>query len=236
MVRSASQPDTEILPGDPPVPVRLRPDPRARRFSLRVSQGCGRVTLTFPPRAGRAAALAFARDREDWLRRTLAGLPDRQVAQPGVRVPFLGAELTLVAAPLRRARREGAALLVPPGAAAGPATAAYLKAEAAARLGPLCAAHAGRLGRPLAGVVLRDTRSRWGSCTATGRLMFNWRLVMAPPAVIDYVAAHEAAHLVEMNHGPAFWALVARLHPDHAAARAWLRRNGVSLQRWSFEG
>ena len=227
-------PDTEILPGDPPVALRLRPDPRARRFSLRVSQGCGGVTLTFPPRAGRAAAMAFARDREAWLRSTLAGLPEARRARPGARLPLLGEELTLVASPLRRARREASVLLVPPGSAAGPATAAFLKAEAAARLQPLCHAHARRLGRPLAGLVLRDTRSRWGSCTAEGRLMFNWRLAMAPAEVIDYVAAHEAAHLAEMNHSPAFWSLVERLHPNHVPARTWLRCHGVELQRWQF--
>jgi predicted metal-dependent hydrolase len=90
------------------------------------------------------------------------------------------------------------------------------------------------LGREVAQIALRDTRSRWGSCSATGRLMFNWRLAMAPPAVLDYVAAHEVAHLVEMNHAPAFWAVVARLCPDWRAQRAWLKAHGGALQAVVF--
>ena len=86
----------------------------------------------------------------------------------------------------------------------------------------------------MTGIALRDTRSRWGSCTAQGRLMFSWRLAMAPDGVLDYVAAHEVAHLAHMNHAPAFWAEVGRLMPDWTARRDWLRRNGAALQAWQF--
>jgi hypothetical protein len=86
----------------------------------------------------------------------------------------------------------------------------------------------------VARITLRDTRSRWGSCTADGALMYSWRLILAPPSVLDYVAAHEAAHLVEMNHSARFWALVERLCPDWQAERAWLRREGAALQAWRF--
>jgi predicted metal-dependent hydrolase len=103
------------------------------------------------------------------------------------------------------------------------------------RLAAACDRHAQRLGRRPAALVLRDTRSRWGSCSAQGVLMFSWRLAMAPPAVLDYVAAHEVAHLAEMNHSRAFWATVARLLPDHAAPRAWLRAEGGALHRWRFD-
>ncbi|MBK5927766.1 M48 family metallopeptidase [Rhodobaculum claviforme] len=225
-----------VLSGDPPVTVRLRPDPRARRFSLRVAHGDGRITLTFPPRAGRTAALAFMREREGWLRATLADLPQTVAVAPGISLPVLGTPLVLVAAPLRRARRDGDRLLVPPGRGCGPAVAAHLRAVAHARLEGLCTAHAATLGRPLAGIALRDTRSRWGSCTAAGRLMFSWRLALAPVEVFDYVAAHEAAHLVEMNHSPAFWRLVEGLCPDWRRQRAWLRSNGGALHRWRFDG
>lgn len=233
-MRRSAEPLQAILPGEPPVEIALRPSAQARRLSLRVSRVDGRVTLSFPPRLGRAAALEFAREKEGWLRATLAALPAAPRAVAGARLPVAGEELELVAAPLRRARRDGGVLLVPPGAAAGLAVAAYLKAEARARLEPACARHADRLGRRPAGLVLRDTRSRWGSCTAAGRLMFSWRLAMAPVEVLDYVAAHEVAHLVEMNHAPAFWEVVARLCPDHAAQRAWLRRHGPALQAWCF--
>jgi predicted metal-dependent hydrolase len=230
-----SEGERAVLPGDPPVEIVLRPSPRARRFSLRVAAADGRVTLSFPPGAGRAAALAFARDREGWLRARLAERPPAPLAQPGARLPVAGAELLLVAAPLRRARRDGAVLLVPPGRAAGRAAAEFLRADARVRLDAACAAHAARLGRSPGRITLRDTRSRWGSCTAEGNLMFSWRLAMAPLPVLDYVAAHEVAHLVEMNHAPAFWTLVARLCPDHAVHQGWLRRHGAALQAWRFD-
>jgi predicted metal-dependent hydrolase len=96
------------------------------------------------------------------------------------------------------------------------------------------ARHAARLRLPVGRISLRDPRSRWGSCTATGDLMFSWRLVLAPAFVLDYVAAHEVAHLKEMNHSPAFWAVVRRLCPDYEAPREWLRRNGGALHGWDF--
>jgi predicted metal-dependent hydrolase len=97
------------------------------------------------------------------------------------------------------------------------------------------ARHALRAGREAGRLSLRDTRSRWGSCSCRGDIMLSWRLVMAPPAILDYVAAHEAAHLVRMDHSRDFWRLVARLDPGHEAARGWLRREGASLHRWRFD-
>jgi predicted metal-dependent hydrolase len=90
------------------------------------------------------------------------------------------------------------------------------------------------LGRRYTRLTLRDTRSRWGSCSATGALSYSWRLILAPPRVLDYVAAHEVAHLAQMNHSPAFWAEVARLMPDYESPRAWLRREGSALHRYRF--
>ena len=81
---------------------------------------------------------------------------------------------------------------------------------------------------------MRDTQGRWGSCTAAGDLMFSWRLILAPDAALDYVAAHEVAHMAQMNHSPAFWSVVAKLFPDYGAQRAWLRRNGPDLMRYDF--
>ncbi|RMD90830.1 MAG: M48 family peptidase, partial [Alphaproteobacteria bacterium] len=107
--------------------------------------------------------------------------------------------------------------------------------QAREALAAACDRHAARLGRRYGRLSLRDTRSRWGSCSAEGNLNFSWRLVMAPPEVLDYVAAHEVAHLAEMNHSPAFWALVERLFPAHEAPRRWLRENGASLHRYRFD-
>jgi predicted metal-dependent hydrolase len=112
--------------------------------------------------------------------------------------------------------------------------AAFLRALARDRLAAASDRHAARLGRGFGRLTLRDTRSRWGSCSSAGDLMFSWRLVMAPPEVLDYVAAHEVAHLAHMHHGPAFWAEVRRLYGDHRAARGWLRREGAALHRFRF--
>ena len=92
--------------------------------------------------------------------------------------------------------------------------------------------HAARLGVRPKRIVLRDQSSRWGSCSTTRVLSFSWRLILAPPHVLDYVAAHEVAHLAQMNHGPKFWALVARTMPQMEEARAWLRVYGMDLHRY----
>ncbi|HHL21369.1 MAG TPA: M48 family peptidase, partial [Aliiroseovarius sp.] len=112
--------------------------------------------------------------------------------------------------------------------------AALFKQEARARLSAATARHGAALGRAPAALTLRDTRSRWGSCSAEGRLMFSWRLVMAPPEVLDYVAAHEVAHLAEMNHSRAFWDQVERLMPGYQPHRLWLRKNGALLHAYQF--
>lgn len=125
---------------------------------------------------------------------------------------------------------------MPPGRPAGPAVLAALKCLARDRLAEASDRHATAIGRKVGRITLRDTRSRWGSCTSEGNLMYSWRLILAPPEVLDYVAAHEVAHLVHMDHSRAFWAQVERLMPGHKSARDWLRREGTGLHRWRFEG
>ena len=224
------------LPGLPSVEIQLRRSPRARRLSLRVSRADGSVTLTLPPRMREAAAMAFLTQHEDWLRKTLAARPVGIAAGIGAVVPVEGCPVTLTGGTGRAPRLEGDRLILPgEPARAGVRAQAFLKAMARDRLAAACDRHAGVLGRPYGALTLRDTRSRWGSCTANGRLMFNWRLVLAPPSVLDYVAAHEVAHLAEMNHGPAFWATVTRLFPGYEVQRRWLRTQGETLHRYRFE-
>jgi predicted metal-dependent hydrolase len=225
------------LPGSPPVEVVLRRSARARRFSLRVSRLDGKVTLSLPVHAREAEAMAFARAQEGWIRRALAQLPGQAAVGHGSVLPVEGRPLRLEPAPGRLVRIEGDSLLVPGDPAqAGVRAAAFLKLLARDRLTAASDRHARALGKPYQRITLRDTRSRWGSCTADGSLMYSWRLVMAPPEVLDYVAAHEVAHLAEMNHSPAFWSVVARLVPGYAARRAWLRREGQGLHGFRFEG
>ncbi|TCM88036.1 M48 family metallopeptidase [Rhodovulum steppense] len=227
--------DSTRLPGDPPLEVALRRSARARRYSLRVSQLDGRVTLTLPRRAPIAEGLAFLREKEGWIRGHLAARPEDHAVALGGTVPFRGRALPIVAGTGRAPRLIDEALAVP-GPAAGVAgrVQAFLRSEARAALVEAVARHAAALGRPHGRITLRDTRSRWGSCTSRGDLMFSWRLIMAPAQVLDYVAAHEVAHLAEMNHSPAYWAVVRRLMPDYAAPRSWLRANGAALHRVRF--
>lgn len=223
------------LPGSPPVPLVLRRSARARRISLRVSGLDGRVTLTLPDGVPEAEALDFARSREGWIRRHLEARPEDVVVAPGALIPVEGVPRRIVAAQGPRVRMHGDRIEVP-GETPGPRLASWLRELARDRLTGAADRHAARLGTGYARITLRDTRSRWGSCSSRGALMFSWRLVMAPPEILDYVAAHEVAHLAEMNHSPEFWALVERLYGPHKAARRWLRENGAALHRYRFSG
>ena len=224
-----------ILPGNPPVALTLKQSPRARRISLRVSGLDGKVTLTIPRGVREAEALEFAREKQSWLRQQL----DRQATPVtvglGAAVPFEGRLLRIAAGSARAVHLTGDELRV--GGApetAGVRLQAWLKQQARDRLAIASDRYAAQLGRSYGRLSLRDTRSRWGSCSAAGGLMYSWRLVMAPPDVLDYVAAHEVAHLQEMNHSAAFWAVVARLCPAYEGPRRWLREHGAGLHRYRF--
>lgn len=224
-----------LLPGPPPVQITLRRSARSRRFSLRVSQLDGRVTLSMPLRARETEAMDFARSHEDWLRAALARRPQGQEVALGARLPVEGRLLTLAPGPGRSPRIEGEHLLLPgdPAQAAARA-AAFLKTLARDRLAAASDHYAAQIGRKVTRITLRDTRSRWGSCAHDGSLMYSWRLVMAPPPVLTYVAAHEVAHMVEMNHSQAFWDVVSRLYPGWQAQRHWLHLQGKHLHAIQF--
>ncbi|MDO9641348.1 MAG: SprT family zinc-dependent metalloprotease [Pseudotabrizicola sp.] len=223
------------LPGSPPVEITLRRSARTRRFSLRVSRLDGRVTLSMPLRARESEALRFAAEQEGWIRQTLAQMPGRRVVGLGDVIPVEGQMRLLAAGAGRSVRLEGDSLLIPGDPAqAGVRAGAFLKLMARDRLAAACDRHAARLGRPYTRLTLRDTRSRWGSCAHDGALMFSWRLIMAPVPVLDYVAAHEVAHLAQMNHSPAFWAVVDQLFPRWQVQRGWLHGEGQALHGYVF--
>ena len=224
-----------LSPDQSAVEITLRRSARARRFSLRVSRLDGRVTLSMPLRAREAEAMAFARAQEAWIRQTLAEMPVAAGVGIGALVPVEGRLLRLVAGAGRGVRVEGDALLVPGDpAVAGARAGAFLKALARERLVAASDRYAAEIGRNVARVTLRDTRSRWGSCAHDGALMYSWRLVMAPPSVLDYVAAHEVAHMVEMNHSDRFWAVVEGLYPRWQVQRKWLHTEGQALHSYRF--
>ncbi len=225
-----------ILPGDPPIALDIKPSARARRLSLRVSRLDGRVTLTLPHGASRRHALAFVEDKADWIRRHLADRPDAEVPMPGRSLPVHGTDHAIVTGPGRSVHLAAGEIVVPhrdPDRTPARLM-AFLKLEARAALAEAVDRHTATLAVSPAKLTLRDTRSRWGSCSARGDLMFSWRLVMAPRDVLDYVAAHEVAHLVEMNHSRAFWNTVARTCPGFEAPRRWLRQNAETLHRFRF--
>jgi predicted metal-dependent hydrolase len=227
--------DRLVLPGLPPIEVNLRRSRATRRMSLRVSHLDGRVTLSIPARLPLRQARAFLDEKADWVRGHLAHRPVAPEVGLGAVIPVEGQPVGILASGRRSPLLSGGTLLVAQNRDVGPQVAAWLRNLARARLAAACDRHAAALGRKFRRITLRDTRSRWGSCTSEGNLMFSWRLIMAPPAVLDYVAAHEAAHLVEMNHSPAFWSTVARLCPDYRTHRRWLRENGAALHQIRFD-
>lgn len=224
-----------FLPGNPPVEVTLRRSPRARRISLRVSGLDGAVTLTMPNGVSEHEALKFARTKEGWLRAQLKDKPDLVPVTWGIVLPVEGQDLRIVPGEGRSVYPQGDTLCVPgPEETVHKRLSAFLRTLARDRLATASDRYADALGRSYTRLTMRDTRSRWGSCTTAGGLMYSWRLILAPPEVLEYVAAHEVAHLQEMNHSAAFWSLVEQLYPEYKEPRLWLRRNGSGLHRYRF--
>ncbi|MEM9009845.1 MAG: SprT family zinc-dependent metalloprotease [Pseudomonadota bacterium] len=220
-----------LTTGAPPITVQLRRNGRARGFTLRVSSVDSRATLTCPSAAPIREAQRFLDSRADWLAEARARAPQPIRVEEGTVLPVEGRMHRLV---LGDPSTPGVLALPGPRARLPAQARAHLTLLARQRLSDAVARYAARIGRTPARLTLRDPRSRWGSCTGRGNLMFSWRLIMAPPEVLDYVAAHEVAHLSEMNHGPRFWALLERLSPDHGAERRWLREEGAALHRYRF--
>jgi len=223
------------LEGNPPIEVTLRHSARAKRLSLRVSRLDGRVTLTLPRRAPEREGIAFLQSKEAWLRNHLQAMSPATLVKVGHVVPFRGRATVIALGAGKHACIAGDRIEVSANAPASVQVKAlfrHMARDALAQASDRCAR---QLGRSYTRLSIRDTRSRWGSCSSQGGLMYSWRLIMAPPAVLDYVAAHEVAHLVEMNHQPAFWDVVARLCPDYAQHRHWLREKGDQLHRIVFD-
>jgi len=221
--------------GGAPIAVRLKRNKRARRLVLSVDPAAAAPVLVIPPYVSLGEAQSFLKSRVRWLERRLGALPPRTEFADGAVIPYLGGALTLRHAAGARgaAWREGEALVVAgdPRHLARRAT-EWLKRAARREFARRAADKAALIGRPAPCVAVRDPKRQWGSCAADGTLRLSWRLVLAPGEVVDYVIAHEVAHLAEMNHGSEFWAAVARLTPHADAARAWLKRHGHGLLRF----
>lgn len=238
---SLEQGETGQASSSLPGPVLWRRSARASRVSLRIEARSGAVVITLPQRAGRQAGIALLTAHADWVREKLAALAPRIALEPGSEVPIGGALHVIRAVPGQAGEtwlRPGAIIVGGACADVGgegadvPArVAGFLRAEARRRIEVLVARHAEALGVAWRALRLKDTRTRWGSCAPDGTLAFSWRLVLAPGWVLDYVVAHEVAHLRELNHSPQFWDTVRLLTPNREAAVAWLRENGPALLR-----
>lgn len=222
---------------DPPIAVRLNENARARRLTLRLAASGEGAVLTLPPGVSEAEIRMFLMRRGAWLAAGIARRPRIVQVVDGVALPVDGTPLRIrhLDGPRRPPEIQGDALVVRGRAPPGPRIAAWLRERARARMTPAVRDYAARLGREVKGIAFKDTRSRWGSCSAAGRVNLSWRLALAPPGIQDYVAAHEAAHLVEMNHSRRYWAVLAQLMPDYADRRRWLRAEGQSLHLYRFK-
>ncbi len=228
-------PDSEIvaLPGGP-ARVAWRRSARARRVSLRIDPRDGAVIVTLPMRASRRAGLSLLTSHADWVSARIEALPGAVKLADGEILPLHGVPHRIAHVPGGRGGAwvaEGEIRVSGEAEFRARRVTDLLRREARRSLGEIVAVKAGQAGVRPARITVKDTRTRWGSCAANGNLAFSWRLVMAPPYVQDYVAAHEVAHLRHMNHGAHFWALVAELTPHRDAARVWLRDSGPLLLR-----
>jgi predicted metal-dependent hydrolase len=225
------------------VPVRLKVSGRARRISLRLELSSGEIVAIAPTVRQLATAAAFAQQRADWIRSQIAARPRPQGIEPGQSIEVLGRPCVLAHRPGRASFRpaaHGEPALIGVGGDPSRFSNGVIRVLKAEGLGM-------DLGKPLPRISIADARSRWGSCRPprtrgfgaeceVGRIRYSWRLILAPYAVADYVAAHEVAHLVEANHSPQFWAVVKGLVGDHRPHRAWLREHGARLHAFGGGG
>ncbi|MGL5448152.1 MAG: M48 family metallopeptidase, partial [Rhabdaerophilum sp.] len=207
--------------------------PAARRMILRIDRRHGGATLTLPRGVARYRAEAFVLSQLGWLEQKLAALPERVLFRDGTIIPFRGAPCRIVhSKPSRGETRivqgeDGPLLCVNGTLEALPGRVLrFLKTQAQADLAAASLVYAGKLNVKIGRVTIKDTVSRWGSCSARGDLAFSWRLIFAPPFVLDYLAAHEVAHRLEMNHSVRYWRHVRAVYPDFRAAEEWLNRQG----------
>jgi len=218
------------------VELSVKLNTRARRLIVKVHPATGEVMVIAPSKRALDRAVEFARGESDWIARQLAQVPARVVLAPGAHVPFRGSDHLILKGGDGPVSVEPGVLRVSGRAEHAPRRLLdFLKKQAKRELEQKSLEYGARLGLKPKRITVRDTASRWGSCSSTRSLSFSWRLILAPPFVLDYLAAHEVAHLVHMNHSPKFWSLVRRASPDVDRAEAWLRAHGASLHRYGAE-
>lgn len=223
-----------------PVAVTVRLNPRARRLIVKVHPSTGEVSVVAPSKRSIDHALDFARGETDWIAHHLKQVPPAVALALGARLLYRGEEHVIRHGEGRRTpvwldHEDGARIIRVTGESAHVARRVldFLKREAKKALEARVFEHAEALGVSPRHITVRDTASRWGSCSTQRSLSFSWRLILAPPFVLDYVVAHEIAHMREMNHGPRFWRLVNELVRNAERPQAWLREHGPTLHRYA---
>lgn len=221
--------------------VNVRRHRQARRYTLRIQAMTREVVLTMPLRGSLKEATAFAQQHGGWIAARLGRLPQATPFADGTVIPLRGEPHRITHRTTRgtvwvEVDADGENLLCVAGGAAfvSRRITSYLKKEALRELEAASRRYAQEIGARIKRVSVRDQSSRWGSCSSTGVLSYSWRLILAPPYVLDYLAAHEVAHLVEMNHSPRFWRLLARICPETKRAKVWLDVNGADLHRYGI--
>jgi predicted metal-dependent hydrolase len=218
------------------ISVVVRRNPRAQRMTLRMQKTPDAAVMSIPKRTSLTEARGFAERSVGWIEKQLSRqAPATAIAHAAV-IPLRGEPHTILATGKARGLvaqdHEAAALVVPGTPEHMPRRLTdWLKVEAKRDLETACMRYAAAMNVRYTALGVRDQKSRWGSCNAKGALSFSWRLILAPHYVLDYVAAHEVAHLKEMNHGPRFWRLVLTHCPHTRQAKAWLKSSGAQLHR-----
>jgi predicted metal-dependent hydrolase len=225
-----------------PVRIGVRRSTRAHRYTLRLAHGTGEPVLVIPARGNLEKGLAFAHSQTNWLRERLKRVPGPIPFIDGAEIPLRGkphllratGKLRGTVAVRGRDQETGLRKIQVPGDDAhfSRRLTDWFKKEARADLEPAVFEYAARLNVRPKRISIRDQSSRWGSCSANGTLSFSWRLILAPPVVLDYLAAHEVTHLVEMNHSTRFWRTLNRIAPETPQAEAWLKSHGTTLFRY----
>lgn len=227
--------------GDRSLPLKIRPHARAKRITLRIDPGGRGLSLTVPTKFPERDIDEFLEKYHGWILTKLAKFPKNDELNEGGYIKIRGQDHRIERTGKIRGITEavqinGEFILKVSGDAPHlkRRISDFLKAEARKDLEQSSTYHAGKIGRSFKSISLRDTKSRWGSCSSDGRLSYSWRIVMAPPYVLDYLAAHEVSHLVEMNHEPQFWQLCENLCPHTQDAKKWLKKNGSLLHAINF--
>ncbi len=218
----------------PTIGATLRRSRQAKRLSLRISSLDGRITITGPHFVPESTFQDFLDSKAEWILSNHKHI-ERIIVVDGASVPVLGKPHGIRTTNMHKISVVDDQILVPRRSSSiGAQVKGFLKSLACDHLAQASDHYAQRLGHSYQSLRLRDTRSRWGSCSSDGHLMYSWRLVMAPRDVLNYVAAHEVAHLVEMNHSKSFWSVVHYIYGDYEQPRDWLRTSGNQLHRYDF--